>query len=504
MQTFKFALLLLGLGLPVTVGAQSGRNSRPAHDTATDHHANGRLRLSDAIAEADRQAFANRGARAATDMARASARLPLKGLLPSARVEAGAIRTTDPIGAFGTLLRQRRVTPEAFAPARLNDPDALNNLQAAAVLEVPLVNGDAVLGHRAASRAADAADARAEWTLLSARRAIVRGYYGAVLAAEKQRTLSQALAASDAMTTQVEHLLRQGLITRADLLQWQVRSQDMKAQQLAAEADARTAREQLSLLLGRSDPSRSLSVEDLPATLPADSVVRAMVMRHGEGSRSDNAISSSGDIGNGSNESGAFALARQDGETRDDVRASRLEIDAARLDARRAASTLLPRFNGVARYDWNSPKGFYAGRPNWTIGVMASWSLFGGGSELADVAGARARLSAARTAEAAATATAQLEQQAAMRQVQVSMAQLDLATQSAAQSREAHRLVQRRYLAGLTTIAELLAAEASATTGALQHAAARYAVIEACAQYRLAVGADPGGIASQLDPLPGN
>lgn len=492
MQNLKNFLLIAAWGLPATVGAQPGETpvapQVAQHGRPTAPH----LSLTDAIAEADRMAFANRGAGAAADIARAAARRPLQGLLPSARVEAGAIRTTDPIGAFGTLLRQRRVTAEAFAPARLNTPDAIDNLQGAAILEIPLVNGDALLGRRAASRAADAATARAEWTTLSTRLSVVRGYFGAILAAEKQQTLARALIAGEAMTAQIEQLLRQGLVTRADLLQMQVRTRDVEAQRLAADAAASTAREQLSLLLGRSDAARALRADELPAVLPTDATVRAMAGNTGVSS----------DTNAGSDRMRTSSARTVRGETREDMRASRLDVEAARFDVQRAGSTLLPRLNGVARYDWNAPSGLYTGRPSWTVGVMASWSLFGGGSELADIDGGQARLAAARTAEAATMATARLEQETAVRQLRVTLAQLDLAALSMTQSQEAHRLVQRRYVGGLATVAEVLAAEASETASALQHAAARYAVIEAVALYRLALGVDPGAIAAQLDPSP--
>jgi outer membrane protein TolC len=156
---------------------------------------------------------------------------------------------------------------------------------------------------------------------------------------------------------------------------------------------------------------------------------------------------------------------------------------------------MLPRVNGFARYDWNSPTTLYAGRPNWTVGVMASWSIFGGGSELADAAGASARARSARAGAEGAEAQAQLEIDAASRAVTVAMQRLELAAASAAQSREAHRLVDKRYTGGLATIAERLSAEATATGAALAHAAARYAVIDAVAQHRRAIGADPGALA---------
>lgn len=429
------------------------------------------LGLRAALAEADQKAFANQGARAQAELAHASARTPLKGMLPALRIEAGAIRSNDPIGAFGTSLRQRRVTQEDFLPERLNYPATIDNLQGGAVLELPIINGDAVLGYKAANQAAGAADANARWTTLSTRLSVVRAYYGAILAVEKQHALERAAAAGEAMTQQVDRLLREGLVTRSDLLQAQVHTQGIRAQLLGAVANAKSARELLAVLLGRSSSSDAPRQEELPDMLPSDSAVRRL----------------------------AASLESQ--AEREDTRAARLETSAASLDLRRAGSTMLPRLNAVARYDWNSPSGFYTGRPALTLGVMASWSLFGGGSELADMAAARARLNAANTQEVAMAASAGVELNTARRELEVAIAQLDLAALSVSQSTEADRLVERRYTGGLATIAEVLGANASRTASELGYAAARYAVIEAAARHRLTAGADPGTIASELDSL---
>jgi outer membrane protein TolC len=428
------------------------------------------LRLTDALAEADTRAFANRQATAAADADRARSGLPLKGILPSARVEGGFIRTTDPIGAFGTTLRQRLVSPAAFDPARLNFPAPVNNVQGGVVLEVPLLNGDALTGWRAARSAADASSAVADWTSIGTRANVVRAYYGAVLAQEKVAMLEQAQGAAESAVRQVESMVRQGLVTKADALQAQVRAGDVAAQLLSARHDARSAQQQLAVLLGRRDAAPVT----LPASLPSDTAVRALASAP---------VSDSTSLA-------AATLQR------DDVRAARFGAQAARADQQRATATLLPRVNGFARYDWNSPSTLYAGRPNWTVGVMASWSLFGGGSELADMAGTAARARSARAGEEAARAMALAEADAAARAVTLAMERLDLAALAAAQSREAHRLVEKRYAGGLATIAELLAAETSATGAALAHAAARYALIEAVAMHRRAIGADPGALAT--------
>jgi outer membrane protein TolC len=433
------------------------------------------LSLGDAIREADQHAFGNRIAAATTAGDRARARLPLKGILPSARIEAGVVRTTDPIGAFGTTLRQRLVTPAAFEPARLNYPSAVTNAQGGLVLEVPLMNGDAWLGLRAARAAADAGEAAGEWASVSTRTDVVRAYYGAILAEAKAGVLAQAQQAADAGARQVRAMVAQGLVTKADALQASVRASDVAAQLLSARSDALTARQQLAMLMGRT----TTELPTLPDALPDDAAVLAL------------ATHDTADVGASS---AASTTASSTGEIRDDVRAAQAGVLAAAADRRRAASTMLPRVNGFARYDWNDPRTLYAGQKNWTVGVMASWSLFGGNAELADVAVTTARADAARAGLDAARAQSRLERDDAARRLTVSLQRLTLARDAGAQSREAYRLVQKRYDGGLATIAELLAAESSATGTALAHAAARYAVIDAIATWRRASGGDPSAL----------
>ena len=135
---------------------------------------------------------------------RAQAIAPLKGVLPSVRFDAGFMRTTDPIGAFGTTLRQRTITQQDFDPRRLNYPAAANNYTGAMVLEQPLFNADALVGRRAATRAGDAARATADWSSIATRVDVIRAYYGAVLATEKVSMLETAVRAARAHVKQAE------------------------------------------------------------------------------------------------------------------------------------------------------------------------------------------------------------------------------------------------------------------------------------------------------------
>ncbi|MCA0374917.1 MAG: TolC family protein [Gemmatimonadetes bacterium] len=430
--------------------------------------------LAEALRDADRAAFANRRATAAHDEARRRADLPLRGVLPSARVESGVVRTTDPIGAFGTLLRQRGVTPAAFDPARLNDPAAVTNVQGGLVAEVPLLNVDALMGRRAARLAADAVGSSAAWTAVDTRAQVVRGWYGAVMAAAKVATLTDAQRAAEAAVRQVEALVRQGLVTRADALQARVRAGDIAASLLGAQHEAALAARQLGLLIGATD-GRSVTV---PAALPDETRLRALAV-------ADTSTSTAS----------AATAARLD------VRAATLGAEAARTDVQRAHGTALPRVNSFARYDWNAPTALFGGKPNWTIGVMGSWSLPGNPADRAEVAMAQARARSAASDAAGAAASAQLEVAAARGALTVALARLDLTLLSAQEAREAQRLVEKRYVGGLATIAERIGADATATAAALAATGARYALIDALVEWRRVTGGDPGAL-TVLDATP--
>ncbi len=430
------------------------------------------LPLREALRVADEAAFPNRIAAGNTAARRGEALAPLRGMLPAVRLDAGYVRTTDPLSAFGLALQQRDVTETDFDPRRLNFPTAIGNYSAGVIVEQPLFNADAWLGRRAARRAVDATAAQQSWTLISTHTDVIRAYYGAVLAAERAATLEVAARAARAHTAQAQSLVRNGLVTKADALLAEVRAGEIDTQLAEARGGAESALRQLEVALGR-DPDGTTS---LPRSLPGSAGIREVL---------------------------APDTATHTVTDRADVEAARRGVDAARADALRARSTYLPRVNGFARYDWNSSLHPYAGDRSWTVGVMASWSLFAGGSALADVRATAGRQSAARAAADAATANARLEVEKSRTSLEVALARLAIAERAAAQSAEAHRIVGRQYEGGLATIADLLDAQAADVRSALGLSEARYAAIVAGAERRQALGLDPATIAV-LDDSPAN
>ena len=424
------------------------------------------LTLGDAMAKADQSAYANRVAAGNAAARSAQSLVPLKGILPSVRFEAGYVRTTDPIGVFGTTLRQRTITQANFDPQRLNYPGAVGNYQSGIVVEQPIFNADAWTGRRAAVRAADASRATEEWTRLSTRVDVVQAYYGAVLASERMVTLGAAARAAHAHVTQAEAMVRQGMVTKSDALLASVRASDMDAQLADAEGGATSARRQLAVLLGR-DGSEALKELDLPAALPSGDRIRAVV----------------------AGDTGAIASA-----PRADVRAASRGLDAARADVLRARSAYLPRLNSFARYDWNSMDRPYGGDRNWTMGILASWNIFAGASDLGDVQAAAGRAAAAQAQAEAAHADARLDIEQTRTTLAVALIRLGIAERAKVQSAEAHRIVDRKYGGGLATVAELLDAQATELQSALALSQAGWGAIAAAADRLRALGLDPAAL----------
>jgi outer membrane protein TolC len=419
------------------------------------------LTLRDALDRAGRDAYANRIASGQRRAAEGQAAAALRGILPTARLEGGYLRTTDPLNAFGFQLRQRTVTQASFDPTLLNYPSAIGNLNTGVVLEVPLLNADAWAGRSAGGKAASAAGASEEWTRGRTRLDVIRAYYGAVLAAEQVRTLDTAFHAAGAHVRQAQSAVRNGIATASDAMLAEVKAGEVETQLLRARQDAVLARRQLATLLGAPDDTDLV----LPEQLPAVQEVRALL-----------------------------AAGVADSVARADVQAATLGREAAEADVRRTKYLYVPRLNAFGRMDWNSPDTPFGGQEMWTAGVMLSWSPFAGGSEIAERRAAEGRAASARAMEEAAAAQARIERARADGDVAVARARLDIAERSAVQGRDAHRIVSRKYEGGLATITEVFDAAAAERMAQLGFASARYEGISAAASQRQARGLDPAGI----------
>ena len=425
------------------------------------------LTLAEALTRADRGAYANRMSAGAAAVQAAEGLAAFGGILPTVRVESGYARTTDPIGAFGTTLRQRAIAAEDFDPARLNYPAATAAWTGGVVLEQPLVNVDSWLGRQAAGHATKSREASASWTREATRVDVVRAYYGAVLSAERVRTLESALEAARGHVHQAESMVEHGVATRSDALLAQVKAGEVEAQLVEARGDASLVKRQLAVLFGTPGDTAF----DLPSELPSSDQVRAL------SAVTDVPAAVAGVL------------------DRADVRAAEEGHGAARADVRRARSSWLPRVNGMARYDWNSPDAPFGGPENWSVGVVASWTPVSGGAQVSALRVAQGREEVARAQSEAARARAELDASAKENGWRVALERLQIADDAVVQSAEAHRIVTRKYEGGLAGVVELLSASASETEARLRHAHARWDAIVRAAEYLMSTGREPALLA---------
>lgn len=431
----------------------------PLTGRAQDH----RVTLRDALGHAATGAVTNRVARAASDAASASRIGAWRTILPTLRVDAGFVRTNDPTGAFGTSLRQQRITAADFDPARLNAPAPIDNFTGALVIEQPLFVLDGWLAARAGARAGEGARRAAEWTAVTTQADVIGAWFGVILAAERANTMTAATVAARSHVSQAEAMLEAGFVTKSDVLLAAARAGDLKVLRLDAVRDSIMARRQLAMLLGDRAPA-------LPESLggfPGDSIVEGMAR----------------DIGS------------LEPRLRADVQGAQAGAASADANANRARATMLPRVISFARRDMNSTDRPFSGSSNWSVGVMASWSLFSGASELGDQRVAVARSAGAAAHLAGARANANLDLERTSLSLQTALARLVIARSTKDHAREAHRIVTRKYEGGLATVAELLDAAVAETQALLGLSATRHSLIMAIADRLRATGHEPARMA---------
>jgi outer membrane protein TolC len=262
-------------------------------------------------------------------------------------------------------------------------------------------------------------------------------------------------------------MVKTGFATKSDALLAVVKAGEIETQLIEARGEAELAIKSLALLLG--DDSKTTFT--LPQVLPGASAVRAAL---------------------------DFTTTEANMELRSDVAAARAAARASAVDVTRALSLYLPRLNAIARYDWHSPDRLYGGDNNWTVGVMATWTPFAGASEIAERRAAGARAAEAKAGLEGARAQASLEIAKALIDEKVALSRLAISERSEQQSREAHRIVARKYQGGLATVVELLQAAAIETQSQLALSHARYAGITAAAEGLRVRGLDPAALADKL------
>lgn len=390
--------------------------------------------------------------------------------MPKVTASLNVTRTDDALNAFGLKLSQRNTTFNDFgagefnpdnpnvlnvAPYNLNHPDPVNNFNARLEAQLPLYTGGMIEGYaeqaQAHLRAARQGDTLARQQVIFD---VLRAYEGVHTARAYRDVAKQGRLAAENHVKTINSLVKGGVVVKSDLLSAQVHLEDIKVQQAQAENAVAQALDQLHLLLG------------MPLAEPLD-VAGSVEVRPLEGNLADYQ---------------AEALKSNPG-----LAALRNQMDAAQAAVKVARAGKYPQAGLMARIDTNDENlGFDA--HSYTVGGQVSWQLFDGGATDGAIQRAQAsrdelaaKLNKAENGIAYQVADAWRRADEARRRV----AARELAV---SQAEEAQRLVQKRYAGGVTTITELLAAQAQLDKARADLVAARYELKVQRANARLATG----------------
>ncbi len=366
--------------------------------------------------------------------------------LPKLTASINVTRTDDALNAPNVL---------NIAPRDLNHPGPVNNFNARLEAQLPLYTGGMIEGYneqaRAYLRAAQQGDTLARQKVIFD---VLRAYEGVHTARAYENVARQARLASESYVKTIGNLLRGGVVVKSDLLSAQVHLEDVKVQQTQAENAVQQALDQLHLLLG------------MPLAEPLD-VAGNVEVHPLAGKLADYQ---------------ADALKSNPG-----LAALRNQLDAAQAAIKVARAGKYPQAGLLARFDTNDNAiGFDA--HSYTLGGQVSWQLFDGGV----VSGAIQRAQAGRDEIAAKLGQAEngiaYQVADAWRRADEAQRRVMARELAVSQAEEAQRLVEKRYANGVTTITELLGAQAQLDKTRADLVAARYELKVQRANARLAVG----------------
>lgn len=376
--------------------------------------------------------------------------------LPRINLSVTATRSNDPLTAFGLKLSQGQVDPDTdFAPATLNNPDAVNNFNGRIEVQAPVYTGGALTAQasqaRAMARAALQQDGSLRQQLI---RQVAEAYQGVHTARAQLTVAEQSVAAATEYVRAAESQLKQGMAVKSDVLSARVNLEDARLRVTESRRHEAAALDQLKLLMGRT-LTTALEIDSANATAMPDGDEETLLERARV------------------SQPGLLAL-------REQVEAARAQVDVARSGRR-------PQFNVLARQDWNDDSLGLAS-PSYTVAGVLSWNAFDGGVANAGInrAGAALRETEARLRQAENAIAFQVRE--ARRQALEADARTSARELAVADAEEAQRLTRKRYENGLATLADLLSVQAQLDKARADLVAARHSREVSRIELKRAVG----------------
>ena len=376
--------------------------------------------------------------------AEARIRQARSGYLPRVQFSESLQRGNNPVFVFSSLLTQHQFTQANFALGPLNRPDALSNYQSRLTVEQVLFDS------RRTSRSVEAARFTRQLAGQDTRRShsdvilsVLRAYFGVQLAGKNLEVARQSHESALADLERAESIYRSGRSTRADVLAVRVHLAAMREQEIRASNEQAVARAALNDALGVS-LDRAF---DLTTPLESSAAAPEATLEH---------------------------YGRLAAEHRPEIRQADLAEKLARTQQQVAASAYWPEVAFQAMVEADRQNFLSNGGANWFTAVTLRWNLWNGGETKARVEQARFAESRAGALRQRADSAIQLEVHKAYLDVRAAAQRVEVSSAAAAEAEEAHRIIQNRHQAGLTTVTELLRSETALAAARTRRLAAIY------------------------------
>ncbi|MFY7740202.1 MAG: TolC family protein [Flavobacterium sp.] len=354
--------------------------------------------------------------------------------LPNINVSHTGISTTNPLMAFGSKLNQEILTMADFNPALLNDPDKTQNFATKFEIQQPLINVDGLFERKAAKSKMEAFQLQTERTKEYLELEVSKAYMQLQLAYRAVRVLEKANTTGKANLKLVDNYFKQGMLQKTDLLNVQVRVNEIANQLLYAKSNVQNASDYLAFLLNEDSNGKIYK--------PSEELDNIIVIEVISISLSDN---------------------------RKDIQAMSKSSEAYAKMLQSSKMAFLPRLNAFGSYELYDKNFLGTAAKGYLVGAQLSWNVFDGYKSIGKFQKAKAESQKADVEKDQYKKQSQLELNKTNRQLKDAENKVNLSQLALEQSQEAYRIRQNRFTQGLEKTTDLLQSETQMIQKEMEH-----------------------------------
>ncbi|GAB6066199.1 TolC family protein [Aquifex pyrophilus] len=346
-------------------------------------------------------------------------------LFPNLKLEETFSRTNIPAYVLFTKLNQERITPNDFAPNKLNDPDAVNNFETKITLEVPIWMGGKLRAFKEINRykwiASKTEYGRKEEEVILK---VYEAYANAVLAKNAVKVAELSVKDAEEHMRLAKKAYETGVALFADVLRAKVYLSKAEEKLTQARNNYEVAKKALELITNRD--YGEFDVEDIKACPKVSKEELKKV-----------------------------AL-----QKREDYRAINYYLKVLKEARRAVLGDILPQvfaFANYSMYDKDTPFGTQG--DGYTLGVGVKWQFNTGGSTFHKIKSVEEQRRALQEKKKLLAKAIDFQIEQSYAEYENALKSLESAKRRMEEAKEVLRVIKKRYEVGMARMVDLLDAQ---------------------------------------------